>query len=102
MTAVSSKDAVSRAKAEMMTLYSDDTLQQLALEELELVTKDERQAWAVTLGFQRRRELALAPGGSALDRLVRQNDLVENRVYKTVYIDAETGEFMKMDMRLIQ
>ncbi|MBL0087968.1 MAG: hypothetical protein IPP44_15525 [Ideonella sp.] len=103
MPTVSSQQAVARAKQEIQQLYSDDQLRNLALEELELADEGGQKAWAVTLGFQRSRQVSVATGGGAMNNIfARPNDLVEHRVYKTIYIDAETGEFMKMDMRLVQ
>jgi hypothetical protein len=91
------KDAVATAKDEITALYEDDPLQSLALEEIELVTEDGREMWAVTLGFFRKKAISVAGGG--VFATLGQPTKVENRDYKTVYIDAATGEFVKMEIR---
>ncbi len=108
MPTISMKEAVGRAKSALNELYEDDPPRALALEEIGLVNKGSRQLWAVTLGFQR------TPAVSVMSMLERpRNSMhsllgtspsaeVEHRVYKTVLIDASSGEFVKMDIRQVQ
>jgi len=104
MPTISVKDAVSRAKIVLKDLYEDDPPRALALEEIELVGENDRQLWAVTLGFQRRHDVTVVPNRNAIQDLLGRTPLseVEHRVYKTVLIDAGSGEFVKMDIRQVQ
>ena len=103
MPTIGVKDAVHCAKATLRLLYEDDPPKELALEEIELVTEGERELWSVTLGFQRRKTVtAVQPSGLSSIFANPQATQVEHRVYKTVYIDAKSGEFVKMDMRQVQ
>lgn len=103
MEPISMKDAVACAKAHLQDLYADDVPQALALEEINKVEDGAKQLWAVTLGFQRKRDVSVArdAGASALSFFQARTTEVEHRVYKTVMIDANTGEFVKMDMRQV-
>lgn len=105
MARISVKDAVHHAKEALAQLYEDDPPKALALEEIELITEDGTDLWAVTLGFYRQKSVSAIPG-RGFDSLLGLGSLeppqVENRVYKTVFINAATGEFVKMDMRQVQ
>lgn len=102
MTNIAVKDAVRRAKEALTQLYEDDLPRALALEEIELIKDGDINLWAVTLGFYRSKSVSAIPGGT-LDLMgLRTPSPVENRVYKTVFIDAENGEFVKMDIRQVQ
>lgn len=102
MSLISVKEAVSHAKKSLEDLYQDDPLKQLALEEIELVTEGGRELWSVTLGFHRSKSMSAARGDVLSFTDLRPFPQIENRVYKTVFIDASTGEFVKMDMRQVQ
>jgi hypothetical protein len=104
MQSIPAKDAVQRAKESLIDLYQDDKPKALALEEIELVKDGERSLWSVTLGFHRPKSVSAVTGGSAfsLAGYGTQPAQVEHRVYKTVFIDASTGEFVKMDIRQVQ
>jgi hypothetical protein len=106
MPQINMKEAVEVAKHSLADLFSDDTLNGVALEELELVSDAGKEMWAVTLGFHRQKAVsALEPSGgiASLIALQRQKPVqVEHRVFKTVYVNANSGEFVKMDMRLVQ
>lgn len=103
MPTIEVKEAVGRAKATLRSLYEDDPPKELALEEIELVIEGTRELWSVTLGFQRRKTVTAAPlGGISALFPNPPAPPIEHRVYKTVYIDANSGEFVKMDMRLVQ
>ena len=97
MSLIPVQEAVAHAKKSLTALYQDDPLRELALEEIELVTEGSRDLWSVTLGFDR----VKAFKASALQSYLPAQNLV-NRVYKTVFLDASTGEFVKMDMRQVQ
>lgn len=104
MPAISTKEAVFRAKQQLLELYEDDPPRELALEEIELIPLDDaRQAWAVTLGFARQRRVTVSQpaGGSGFAELMGHNTAtpIEHRIYKTLLLDASTGDFVKMDMR---
>ena len=100
MQAIPVKEAVRHAKQSLIELYEDDPPKALALEEIAFVRDGQRDLWSVTLGFDR------APAADeAASALTNPNWLaqpVEHRVYKTVFIDAATGAFVKMDIRHIQ
>lgn len=103
MSLISIKEAVLHAKESLNALYQDDPPKALALEEIELIKTDDRHLWSVTLGFHRPKSVTAV--GDALLNLANMASpmhQVENRVYKTVFIDASTGEFVKMDMRQVQ
>lgn len=104
MQAIPVTEAVRHAKESLLALYQDDRPEALALEEIELVKDGDRSLWSVTLGFHRRKLVSAVGGGSAfsLAGYGTPPAQVEHRVYKTVFIDASTGEFVKMDIRLVQ
>ncbi len=103
MQAISVQDAVKNAKKSLKELYADDPLQDLALEEVEFVQLSERPVWLVTLGFHRPKSVsAVQPSGGMHNFLPVRAVQIENRVYKIVSIDANTGDFVKMDMRQVQ
>ncbi len=103
MSRIPVKDAVRHAKESLIDLYQDDLPKALALEEIELVTEGDHELWSVTLGFHRSKSVSTVNHGTLdLANLGLQTPQVENRVYKTVFIDASTGEFVKMDMRQVQ
>lgn len=94
------KQAVAVAKAAIADLYADVGLPEgLALEEIELSSESGRECWAVTLGFFARKRVSVQGGGVA--NILQPGVKVENRDYKTLYIDATSGEFVKMEMRLV-
>lgn len=101
MPAISAPAAVLRAKETLKNLYEDDPPKALALEEVEFVTDSDQPMWSVTLGFHRQKSVVVHPSSAgALNAYLQPTaSHVENRVYKTIYINAETGEFVKMDMR---
>jgi hypothetical protein len=98
MPIVTMKVAVAAAKEALRDLYEDDPLRNLALEELELVTESDRSLWAITFGFYRLRSVKVQQNALA-DLYSPKRTEIEDRVYKTVYVDADSGEFVKMDMR---
>ncbi len=100
MTSITIKEAVKTAKEKIKELYEDDSPQALALEEIELIEEGERKLWSVTLGFHRNKSVK-AINATMLGDLYKPSQQVENRVYKTILIDANTGEFIKMEMRII-
>ncbi len=103
MQTIPAKDAVRRAKESLIELYQDDKIKSLALEEIELVKDGERGLWSVTLGFYRPKSVSTVGGGMlSLAGYGAPTAQVENRVYKTVFVDASTGEFVKMDIRQVQ
>ncbi len=103
MSQITMKEAVSKAKSLLKDLYADDAPQALALEEIDKIEHGDKQLWAVTLGFQRKRDVSVARdrAASAFSFMHARTSDVEHRVYKTVMIDAKTGDFVKMDMRQV-
>lgn len=97
MPTVSMKDAVTIAKQNINALYEDDPLQGLALEEIELISDGGREQWAVTLGFFRAK--SVKPHSPTGFSSFLPQAPIENRVYKIVMIDANSGDFIKMDIR---
>lgn len=101
MPTISFQDAIKTAKATLQQLFSDDPVREIALEEIELVKDGERELWAVTLGYFKKRSVSTT-ANSSLAFFTQQPLQIENRVYKTLLIDAETGLFVQMDMRLVK
>lgn len=101
MPSISFQDAVGTAKVTLRDLFSDDPVGEIALEEIELVEEDSRKLWAVTLGYYKKRSVSTTTN-STLHFFSSQPVQVENRVYKTILIDAETGLFDRMDMRIVK
>ena len=102
MSNIPIQDAVKKAKATLIDLYQDDPPKELALEEIELTDEGQRKLWAVTLGFHRARKVTTLSSGGALHGLGLPIPQLEHRVYKTVLMDAATGEFVKMGIREVQ
>jgi hypothetical protein len=98
MANIDMKTAVQVAKSSIVELFADDLPEALALEEIDLTRQKGHNLWAVTLGFYRPKVMQKVPAG-ALGEIFSGPAQIENRVYKTVYIDADTGKFVKMDMR---
>lgn len=99
MQTISIKDAVDAAKKVIVELYHDDPPKNLALEEIELTSRDGKEVWEVTLGFFRPR--SVNSNFNQLATIFERQREVENRVYKTVEIDAETGNFLRMVIRQV-
>ena len=103
MQSIPVQDAVKNAKKSLLELYADDPPNALALEEVEFVTDEKRSLWSVTLGFYRRKSVSAVPLSGSVTSFFSQPAVeIENRVYKTVFVDANTGDFVKMDMRLVR
>jgi hypothetical protein len=78
------KEAVQIATNALRDLYDNVELRDLLLEEVERSGR----VWQVTLGFTR-------PGrGQGIGAI-----MVPQRAYKRIRIDAETGEFLGMEIR---
>lgn len=101
MDTIGVKEAVKAAKETLLELYADDLPKSLALEEIEKVNEGGRELWAITLGFHRQKSV-IPNTQNALTSLYLPPPVLENRVYKTVFIDANTADFVKMDIRQVQ
>lgn len=102
MPSIPVQDAVISAKKSLLELYADDPPKALALEEVEFVTDDKRPLWSVTLGFYRPKSVSVNhPTGGMANFFPQPAVEIENRIYKTVFLDASTGDFVKMDMRQV-
>lgn len=101
MAAINVKEAVKAAKEALLDLYHDDPPKAMALEEVEKTVESGRELWAITLGFHRDKAIAIKSNalGAVFNPTLSQ---IEQRVYKTLFIDAGTGEFVKMDIRQLQ
>lgn len=99
MPTISVKDAVTAAKKALVDLYHDDPPKNLALEEIELSTQNGKDVWEVTLGFYRARSVTVKQ--NHISAIFDPQSEVENRVYKIIEIDAETGDFIKMGIRRV-
>jgi hypothetical protein len=102
MAAIGVKEAVKAAKEHLLELYDDDPPTALALEEIERVQDGNRDLWAVTLGFHRNKSIKAVSAGGIAPLFQSGAAQVENRVYKTIFIDATTADFIKMDIRQVQ
>lgn len=104
MQSIPVQEAVKSAKKSLLELYADDPPKALALEEIEFVNDGERPLWSVTLGFHRPKSVTAvgANEGNLANIFGQPASQIEHRVYKTVFIDANTGDFVKMDMRQVQ
>ncbi|MCU6496415.1 hypothetical protein LPN04_01255 [Rugamonas sp. A1-17] len=101
MAAINVKEAVKAAKEALLDLYEDDPPAAMALEEIEKTEEDGRELWAVTLGFYRNKNVAVKAANS-IGAIYNPVSQIEHRVYKTLFIDAVSGEFVKMDIRQVQ
>ena len=101
MATINVKEAVKAAKEALVDLYDDDPPTAMALEEVEKMAERGRELWAVTLGFHRDKAVAIKSNaiGAVFNATASQ---IELRVYKTLFIDAGTGEFVKMDIRQLR
>ncbi|MYN29962.1 hypothetical protein [Duganella levis] len=100
--AISVKEAVKAAKDALLELYADDPPKDMALEEIERRQEEGKDLWLVTLGFYRRKAVVTQAAnqiGSLFNPALAQ---IEHRVYKMLSIDAQTGTFVKMDIRQVQ
>ena len=86
-------DAVSAAKTYLADLETQDKLQDLRVEEVDTTQDGD---WEITLGYYRKLDLNIVGGSTALaiSPIVR-----ENRVYKTVLVDRETGKGKRLKIR---
>lgn len=89
------QEAVQRAKTEIAKIDETEPLNELRVEEVELAAEKSGKAWCVTLGFHRKKDFSAL--GSVL--ITGPPKYIENRTYKTLRFDAETGEFLGMKMR---
>jgi len=99
---ISVKEAVKAAKDALMDLYDDDPPKDLALEEIERRQEDGLDLWVVTLGFYRRKAVVMQTANNIGALFNPSLSQIEHRVYKMLFIDAQTGRFVKMDIRQVQ
>ena len=86
------KEAVATAISHLGALYPDTPLDEMMLEEVEL--SSDSQHWLVTIGFDRPKKYTGA-GISFLPFPVAATE----RVYKTITISSDQGQFVSMRMR---
>lgn len=89
------QEAVQKAKLEIGQIDPSETLNELRVEEVELAQEKLGNVWRVTLGFHRKKDISTLGGAFG----VAPPKYVENRTYRTLLIDAESGGFLGMRMR---
>ena len=85
------KQAVSIAISNLNGLYPDTELAEIMLEEVEL--SSDSQHWLVTIGFDRPKKYTGAGIGFPFPVAATE------RVYKTITISSDQGQFVSMRMR---
>lgn len=88
------KDAVKTAKKMAEELYEGEKISHLGLEEVTF--SEEKKEWLVTLGYQ---SFRTRKKQTTLGSYVPETEEETLREYKTLRIDAETGEFKGMKIR---
>ena len=96
------QNAVLQAKSYIRELAPDEDLTDLRLEEIKLDSRGKQ--WLVTLGYFRKRSFAIYQSESqatGMGAILEQSGekLIENRVYKQIALDSETGEFKSISIR---
>ncbi len=87
------QEAVKAAKFYLSEIDADEPYRDLRVEEVETTQSGD---WEITLGFYRKRDITVF-GGSIV---TGPNPIAkENRAYKTVQIDTETGQVKKIKIR---
>lgn len=95
---LSVKSAVKAAIDKVKELYSDNNLQDLMLEEVEF--SEANNQWLVTVGFSLPEpEKSTSLSTPLITPSLRSRAL--SRCYKVVNIDADTGKFISMKIRVI-
>ena len=85
------KQAVRIAISHLGGLYPDTALEEIMLEEVEL--SSDSQHWLVTIGFDRPKKYTGAAIGFPFPVAATE------RVYKTITISSDQGQFVSMRMR---
>lgn len=93
------QQAVANAKKTIRELDEEEQFRDLRVEEVTL--SEEENAWLVTLGYFRKRDMSYAFKGLGLIQEDKGASW-ENRVYKELVIDAETGNFKGMKIRKVE
>jgi hypothetical protein len=93
-TKINVKQAVAAAIAFIQEIYSSN-LPELLLEEVSL--SEDGKIWLITLGFSRERPKTGIE--REFQRIYPFDDPKFIRVYKTIEVDAETGEAKRMKIR---
>ena len=89
------EEAVNAAKVFLAAIDATEKLQDLRVEEVDTTHAGD---WEITLGFHRKLDLSVY-GNSPLG--MASPILRENRVYKTILVDKETGKAKKLKIREI-
>lgn len=89
------KDAVRLAKAYVREVFADENIMDVGLEETEF--EESTDQWEITIGFRRRFDRKTQPKDNfSMAGLLRPDKTYENRWYKSVQIDAKTGQVVSM------
>ncbi|MEM1346231.1 MAG: hypothetical protein AAGI34_16840 [Pseudomonadota bacterium] len=91
---IKARTAVEKAMEHMKILYGNERLSDLRLEEVQYDTVENK--WCVTLGFATGKMVKTIKGNVNYSP---ETVYEEDRVYKTIYLDPDDGEFAKMVMR---
>lgn len=93
------KDAVKLAKEYVSEVYSEESIRDLGLEETEF---DEAAGeWTITIGFRRPFERRIQKQDNSISSIFRPNAGYENRWYKSVQINSESGKIVRMLDRVL-
>ena len=94
------QDAVSKAKKYLLELDPLDNITDLRLEEVEFIESE--KLWSITLGFFRLHQnvtITEVNIGKFINPLEKERLDSDNRIYKRLAIDAESGDFKFMRIR---
>jgi hypothetical protein len=91
MTKITSKEAIKSAKE-----YAEDTIlkpedNNMSINEIRM--SDDEKNWIITLGWDEKREQDPEGRNGVISSLYGPF----TRIYRTFYIDSETGDFVKME-----
>ena len=89
------KDAVRLAKAYVRDVFADENVSDVGLEETRFDESANR--WTITIGFRRPYgRVTTTEANHHLGGYLQAKSAYENRWYKTVLIDAKSGDIVSM------
>jgi hypothetical protein len=106
---IAPQEAVSKAKKYLLDLVQGEPIEDLRLEEVELL--ESKILCHITLGYLRPRKLTRKDDSSIIGSRAyigrffeqeKEGSALENRTYKRLAIDAESGDFIGMTIREVQ
>ncbi|MDI9333959.1 MAG: hypothetical protein QM533_06245 [Cytophagales bacterium] len=93
---ITAKEAVESAKKYLIDLNGNQQLKDLALEGVSF-HNGPPSAWRVVLGYYEKRNISSF--GSTTIMPSNTLKLIENRVYKTIEVQADDGQFLALNSR---